>query len=286
MSGSIPNPRVLATVRSGLLGLVVLAAAPVATADETPDLLTDPFQLSLGTFVVQSKPTVTLNGEVSSGDRIDFDKAIGGADVTRFRLDGAWRFGDTDKHRLKGFLFDVSRSRSRTLDRDIEWGGETYPVNAKVDFKFDFTIVELAYEYEFLKRDNYEIGASVGVHYAQFNSELTAKAAQSGGTLEGDLKRDANVDAPLPVIGLQGTWKLPNNFWINASGQFFSLTIDEYSGDIQDYRATVTWQPKPWVGIGLGYDYFKVNVDVDKKDFNGSLDWKYDGPMIFYNASF
>jgi len=259
----------------------------IATAtDNSPNLLTDPFSLSVGTFIVQTKPTVTLNGEVSSGDKIDFDKAIGGADVTRFRLDGAWRFGDTDKHRLKGFLFDVSRSRNRTIDREIEWGGETFPVNAKINFNFHFTIIELAYEYEFLKRDNYEVGASAGVHYAQFSSELKAKASQSGGTLEGDLKRDGNVDAPLPVFGLQGTWKLPHNLWINASGQFFSLTIDEYSGDLQDYRATLTWQPKPWVGLGIGYDVFRVNVDVEKKDFNGSLDWKYNGPMIFYNASF
>jgi hypothetical protein len=27
-------------------------------------------------------------------------------------------------------------------------------------------------------------------------------------------------------------------------------------------------------------------VDVDKNDFNGNLDWVYDGPMVFYSASF
>jgi hypothetical protein len=272
--------------RNGLLCATVLLASPAAMAAEEANLLTDPFSFSLGTFIVQTDPTVQLNGDTSTGDKVDFNKAIGGADVTRIRLDGAWRFGDTDKHRLKGFVFDASRSRSETIDRDIEWGGNTYPVNAKVDFNFSFTIVELAYEYEFLKRDNYEIGASVGLHYTQFSAALKAKAAQSGGTLEGDLKNEGSVDLPLPVFGLQGTWQLPHNFWANLSGQFFSLTINEYSGDIQDYRATLIWQPSRWVGLGIGYDYFKVNVDVDKTDFKGSLDWKYDGPMIFYNVTF
>ena len=40
------------------------------------------------------------------------------------------------------------------------------------------------------------------------------------------------------------------------------------------------------VGVGVGYERFTVDVDVDKDSFNGSLDWTYDGPMIFYNASF
>ena len=48
----------------------------------------------------------------------------------------------------------------------------------------------------------------------------------------------------------------------------------------------LTWQPKPWVGVGIGYNSFKVDVDVEKDRFNGSLDWTYNGPMIFYSASF
>ncbi len=242
--------------------------------------------MSLGTFIVNSEPTVELNGTTIKGDKVNFDQAIGGSDVTRIRLDGAWRFGDTDRHRLKGFVFDASRHRKDTLDRDIEWGDDLYPINAKVDFSFRFTMVELAYEYEFLKRDKYEVGASFGVYYATFESELKAKAAESGGTLDTDLSRTASVDAPLPVFGLQGMWELPHDLWFNLSGQFFSLTIDEYSGSVQDYRAVLTWQPRKWAGIGLGYDRFKVNVDVDKSNFHGSLDWSYDGPMIFYNASF
>jgi hypothetical protein len=40
------------------------------------------------------------------------------------------------------------------------------------------------------------------------------------------------------------------------------------------------------VGLGVGYDYFAVNVDVDTDNFKGKLDWKYRGPMIFYSVSF
>jgi len=48
----------------------------------------------------------------------------------------------------------------------------------------------------------------------------------------------------------------------------------------------VTWQPKKWLGVGLGYNRFSVDVDVDGDNFNGSLDWTYSGPMAFYSVSF
>jgi hypothetical protein len=36
----------------------------------------------------------------------------------------------------------------------------------------------------------------------------------------------------------------------------------------------------------LGYNQFNVDVDVDADKFNGSLNWKYNGPMAFYSVSF
>ncbi len=68
--------------------------------------------------------------------------------------------------------------------------------------------------------------------------------------------------------------------------QYFALAIDEYDGNVQDYRLMLTWQPKSWLGLGVGYNMFKVDLDVEKDKFNGSLAWKYDGPMVFYSASF
>jgi len=36
----------------------------------------------------------------------------------------------------------------------------------------------------------------------------------------------------------------------------------------------------------LGYNVFWVDVDVDRKNVKGSLDWQYDGPMLSYSAMF
>ena len=76
------------------------------------------------------------------------------------------------------------------------------------------------------------------------------------------------MGAPLPVIGLRGLWALPRDFWLDLSAQYFALEIDEYDGSMVNLRAIVLWQPKqPWLGIGLGYDRFAVDLNVAKDRF-------------------
>ncbi len=264
----------------------LLLGSPAALAEDAPNLLTDSFQVALGTFILTTEPTIQLKGDTSNGDKVDFDEALGGGDSQRIRLDSFWRFGDSGRHKVKAIAFDMSNDHSKTWDRDIEWGGDIYPVGAQVDAEFSFTVIEVAYEYAFLKRDNYELDGSIGLHYTDLSASLKAKAETSQGTLTGDISNNASVAAPLPVIGLRGIWDLSHNFWLDATAQFFALSIDEYDGNLQDYRVLVTWQPRKWLGVGLGYNHFTLDVDVDKSRFNGSLDWTYSGPMIFYSATF
>lgn len=265
------------------LGAAALIGS-TARAEDGPDMLTDPFNFKLGTFIITSEPTVQLNGDTLRGDHVNFDEVLGGGDATRVRLDGDWRFGDSQRHKLRLIAFNASRDRSKTLEEEINWGDDTYPIDAKLDSEFKFAVLELAYEYAFLRRDNYEVSGSFGLHYTTLDASLKAQSTTTGDTL--NLSNTASVDAPLPVIGARGLWKLPHNFWIDAQAQFFALSIDQYDGSLHDYRLMLTWQPKPWGGIGIGYNGFKIDVDVDGDSFNGSLDWKYNGPMIFYSASF
>ena len=259
-------------------GLAATGLASAARADDAPNLLEDPFHVALGTYIVSTEPTVQLNGETTRGDKVDFDSVLGGGDETRVRLDADWRFGDSQRQKLRALAFAVSRDRTKTIDEEIEWGGDTYPINADVKAEFKFSIIELAYEYAFLRRDTYEVAGSFGLHYTSMEASLRAN--------EFDISNEASVDVPLPVFGLRGLWKLPHNFYVDAQGQFFALSIEEYDGNVQDYRLMLTWQPKAWAGIGIGYNSFKVDIDVDRDKFNGSLDWTYQGPMIYYSASF
>ena len=70
----IPGSRALWTCAAALA-----LSSPAVMADEDPNLLTDTFQVALGTFVITSEPTIQLKGDTSNGDRVDFDEALGAA---------------------------------------------------------------------------------------------------------------------------------------------------------------------------------------------------------------
>ena len=267
-------------------GALLLGTPMAGFAAEGPNLLTDDWQFSIGTFLINTEPTVQLNGDTQAGTEVDFDDALGGGDATRVRIDGSWRMTDSGRHKLRMLAFAMNRDNTRSFDEDIEWGDATFPVGADVKAELKFSVIELAYEYEFMQRDNYELGASFGVHYTSLEASLAGQAFVGEETAPIDYKKEGSVDLPLPVFGISGLWRLPQNFWIQASAQYFALSIDEYDGNIQDYRVLLNWQPSKWLGVGIGYDMFKVDVDVEKEKFNGSLDWKYDGPMLFYSISF
>jgi hypothetical protein len=262
----------------------LLLGSPAALADDAADVLNDPFHFELSTFVMNSDIDVRLDGEFEQGTEVDWDRTFGDEEATRFRLDGYWRFAD--RHKLRFLWFNYARSDKETSEQSIDWGGEVIPVDTEVKAESSFDVYELAYEYAFVRGDDFEVAANIGLHYTDISLTLAAKASTSGGSLDEDVKEEATLAAPLPVIGLRGTWALPYNFSIDASAQYFAVSIDEYDGSLQDYRVGVTWQPRKWLGVGLGYDRFTVDVDVEKDSFTGSLDWTYSGPMIYYSATF
>lgn len=271
-----------ATVIGGAsLGLL----ATPALGDDKPDPLNDTWEMSLGAYAVQADTNVRLDGKAGDrGTKVDWEKTFGGGTLTRFRVDAQWRFAE--RHKLQAMWFDSSRSNTKTIDREIEWDGETYPIGAKINGTINYDVYLLDYEYSYFRRDTYELSASIGAYYAKWDAELSGTFTDPGNSQDVKHKGDANLGAPLPVLGLRGLWVLPYDLSLDVFGQWFYLSVDQYSGSLQNYQAKLTWQPKPWLGLGVGYDWFAAHGDVDQSKFHGSLDWSFDGLMLFYSFSF
>lgn len=266
--------------------IVASAGASVLYASsalaDPPNLLARGVTLGLGTYVVNTDTKVRVDGEtvgeVVPGTEVDWEQTFGGGDVNRFRGDGQWRFAE--RHKLRLMAFDWSRDSTRQIDEEIVWDGETFEVDATISGEREFSVYEAAYEYAFLRRERYEVAATIGIHWTSFEVSL----AEVGGG--GSVGSEASTDAPLPVLGLRGTWNLGRSFWLDTTAQYFALSIDEFDGSLLNIRAALLWQPRTWFGLGLGYDYFGVDVEIDSDSFTGKADWAYDGPQVFYNVSF
>ncbi len=261
----------------------VLLNTQVAAASES-GLLNDRFMVSAGTFLLSTKTRVAVNGgSGATGTEVDMKRDLGLKDADRFRLDATWRFAQ--RHKLRTMYFNTSQSGTRNLSRDITVGDTVYPTSASVTAKHSTSILELAYEYSFLRRDNFEITGSAGVHRAKFDFALSGNGTVGGQSAQFRTETAA-ANAPLPVLGVRGLWEFSPKWYLDAQGQYFAVNIDGYDGRITDLRAGVTRMFSQHFGVGAGWNRFVTNVGIDKPRFDGDLKWSYSGAQIFVTASF
>lgn len=240
------------------------------------------FNADLGVFLIKNDTSVRVDGSTTEGTDINLQNEFGFDNQNRFRVDGYWRF--LDRHKLRFLYFGSRASTDRIIDETIVFDNVTYPINSTVHAEFDTDIIELAYEYSFVRRNNFEISGTVGLHNFSITTRLNAQASSNGTGV--DLSSSAKGEGPLPVIGLRGIWALSDHFYFDAQAQFFSLKFDNYKGSLQDYKVTFTWQPFRNVGIGIGYNDFKTRLDVTQSDFEGRLDFGYSGALGFIAVAF
>ena len=96
---------------------------------------------------------------------------------------------------------------------------------------------------------------------------MDATISSAGGSTSRELSQSGSTDAPLPVLGLRGIWRLPHDFYFTAQAQSFYIDYDDYKGSLSDLKATIAWQATPRFGVGLGYNDFRFRFDLDKSLF-------------------
>jgi hypothetical protein len=75
-------------------------------------------------------------------------------------------------------------------------------------------------------------------------------------------------------------------WYLDAYAQFFKAKLQGIDGTITDARIAATWMFHRNMGVGLGFNYFGTDVDVDKSSFDGSLKVGYSGLQLFITGTF
>jgi hypothetical protein len=255
--------------------VLLFAWAPRATA-QSDDF--DRFSVSLGVFFASRDTITRLDGDVpGSGEDVDLEGDLGfDASDAVFRIDGYFRFNE--KHRLDLSAFDLSRSASKRIQKDIEWDGSTYPIDTVIDAGLDLTIYKLAYTWSFMRRDEGYLGASAGVYVADIGTSLAATAINQSSSRA--------TTAPLPVIGLRGQYGFSEKWSLRGSAELFAFEYGDFDGSLYDLYAGLDYQLLEHIAIGVGVNSVDFNLGVTKTNFNGDLDWRYTGGLLFFKFDF
>ena len=193
------------------------------------------------------------------GAYIDFNDTLGGESrATVFRADGLYRFNE--HHGVAFAWYDVKFTGSRVLNTQIDWGGQTYPVNAQVNSKLEFEVYKLNYQYSVFHDEKAELGASFGFHIMRLSADISG--ASSAGT--GQAKNE-KATAPLPVWGLYADYNFTPRFSAYYNYQFFFINVDDkFKGGLQDFIFGLEYRLFRNVAVGAAYNRFALNAEIKK----------------------
>jgi len=255
-------------------GLVVLALLTGASATRA-DVINSKVDVSAGIFLLNTDTTLRVDGTDRTGTDFNLERDLGLTGTNSFRVDGFWRFAT--RHKIRFEYFDEVRSADHTIDKEIIFGNTTFPVDTQLSARVKQVTIEAAYEYAFLRGETYELAGSLGVHDMYY--KLSASAV--GETTNASASARADVNGPLPVIGLHYLWQFTPDWNLDALLELFMVKVNPYDGNLQNYSVSVAYMPTKHFGAGLGWNEFILRAGVNSSDFNGHMSFRYGGLRLF-----
>jgi hypothetical protein len=272
-----------------VLGLMIHGAGFASAADAGSDQGPwEKFNLNVGAFLSSTDSSL----RIGTGVGIDLDmEELLGLDTTStvFRVDGYWRFSDNRRHRADFTWFAFRRDGTNEIGEDFNLelpDGDIVEIAAgtKIKSNFDLDIFQAAYSYSFIQDDRLDLAAMVGFYVMpiDFGLEVTGLVDKEG---------QQNFTAPLPVVGLRVDVAIAPKWYFRSGAQVFYLEYEQFTGSLIETRAAVEYNPWQHVGVGLGLDVLRFNLDADGEDYPsidlvGSVEFNYTGLQLYMRFFF
>ena len=251
-------------------------------SEEFHPMLHDKFILGVGAFWATESMTIEVDGSVP-GQEIDFDEALRLDDnKTTGSLNFKWRFGE--KWSLQGQYWSLSNSGGAELEQDVEWEDVIFKEGTFAKGGVDKSVARIFFGRTFSVSNQHEFGLGAGFHWMEIDVYLEGQVLSS----EGDTEfYRGNVDAafPLPNIGGWYMYSWSPKWILSARLDWLSASIGDYSGGMWNAQVGINWQTFEHVGIGLYYNGFTVDVDVDKENWHGKAESSNHGPFLALTAT-
>lgn len=193
------------------------------------------------------------------GSKIDLVKDLGIGERTTFR-EFRLVLRPAEKHKFKLQYVPMTYIASSTVQRQIVFNGLRYTVGIPVQTAFDWKMLRLGYEYDFLHFEQWYAGFMLDARLTDARIELNAPAPVG--------LQFARARGPVPSFGFTGRYYVVPNVSISSEISFFKIpeSLDErYRAKYVDFDLSSTVNFVNWAGAQIGYRRFNVDY-VFKKD--------------------
>lgn len=232
---------------------------------------------------IDTKVNITGNGGRRGTDiNMESDLNLRDRDTLPALLAGA-RIGD--RLTLIGEYYGLDRSGSASVARDIIFDDVVYPAGVRVDSSFKSDVYRVALGYSFIRRQNMELGAAIGLHATSFEAQLSGEG-QVGNLPTQTQRRTRDLLAPMPTVGVYGGYQVMPKLTVAGRVDYMSLSAGKYDGSILNAEARANYRVWKNVGVGAMYRYVDYDFAMERKRWTGQLDYKFSGPALILQATF
>lgn len=234
------------------------------------------FKVTAGGFFPVNNTQVQVEGNNGNiGTEIDLESDLGFTKSSASFL-GTFDWRISKRSRLGFEYFVLDRTATKTLQRDINFGDHTYPLDGRVQGTFNVQIARIAYGYAILSKPKYQAGLLIGAHvlFADLGLRLDAN------TQSVEYHDRFDFTAPLPDVGIWGEFVLGKRWGLYANVNYLAVKIDETDGRIISYNLSVLYNVVNNFSLTAGYTGLNFRIDTVQDRLNGFLKWGYNGPTI------
>jgi len=269
-----------------LLGTTAIIGTAVLAAPASAQAIQDKFWISGSGFLanVDTKVSSSTTINPGGGTEIDLEDDVGLDDSSLLpAIYAGAKLGSGFV--VTGEYYSLGRDSTANISRNITIDNVTYPVNATLTAGFDTDIYRFTVGYSFVRNETVEVGAAIGLHMTNLDFSISGQGSAGGAPVSTQVRKKDFL-APMPTVGLYGTFQVAPHININARADYLSLGVGDYDGSVLNAQASVAYRFSDTFGIGVGYRYVDYDLDVTKPSYVASFDYKFWGPSLFLELGF
>jgi hypothetical protein len=240
-------------------------------------ILTNRFQLGIGFYYPTQRVQFKVNSDAEDQE-IEFDQTFdfNNNQITPY-INFEWRF--TKKWKLEADYFNINYATSAVLEEDIEAGDYIFNKGSTVGIGYKINLYRLFVGRVISSGFKHELGAGLGLHVLDLGPYIEGNIIVDDGSNE--FKRtDVSATAPLPNIALWYYFTPTEKWAFTVKVDWFSLTIDQYSGSLWDISPSVRYQIIKNLGVAIDYRFFGVNAKIREEQWDGGVKLSFSGPTV------
>lgn len=198
-------------------------------------------------------------------------------------LYGSYQF--SEKNGIGFSYFRVSRESSIfNIDEDL---GDVV-IKGDIRFRDDTEYFNLFYRRVLFSDDRSSVQGLIGINSMDISYELEAEGTIEGfdGEISDELREDASILAPLPLVGIDLRYRFTPEWGIRTKVSLVAGSYEETSAWVLSTAINSTYQISENIGVVLGLTYFDADIDINEKDERTEINYGYDGLFIGLHGIF